>query len=58
VLALNGTVTDEGLLVLDVSKGIEVSEGSNGSNSVLEFRSSEGGGNFALFEREEGKRAM
>ena len=51
VLTLNSTVTGEGLLILDVSKGIEVSEGSHSSDSVLELRSSKGGGYLSLFVR-------
>jgi len=48
MLTLNSTVTDEGLLVLDVSKRIEVSKGGYSSNSVLELGSSEGGGDLSL----------
>ena len=48
VLTLNSAVTDEGLLVLDVSKGIEVSKRSYSSDTVLKLGSSEGGGNLGL----------
>jgi len=42
VLALNSTVTSECLVIGDVSKGIEVSKGSNGTELLL--RDSKGGG--------------
>jgi hypothetical protein len=48
VLTLNGTVTDEGLLVFDVSKRIEVSKRGNSTNSIIEFRGSKGGGGLGL----------
>jgi len=44
MLTFNSTVTDEGFLILDVSKGIKVSKRSDSSNLVLELGSSEGGG--------------
>ena len=59
VLALYSTVTDEGLLVFDVSKGIEVSEGSYSSNLILKLGSSEGGGNLGLMiEKDERKKLI
>jgi hypothetical protein len=48
VLSLNSTVTDEGLLVLDVSKRIEVSKRSYSTNSIIELGSSKGGGGLCL----------
>ena len=44
VLALNGTVTSEGLLVSDVSKGIKVSKRGNSTNSRFKLRCLEGRG--------------
>ena len=59
MLALYSTVTDEGLLVFDVSKGIEVSEGSYSSNLILKLGSSEGGGNLGLMiEKDERKKLI
>jgi len=53
VLTLNGTVTGEGLLIRDVSEGIEVSKRGNGTNTIIELRSSESGGGLGLLGRDE-----